>query len=410
MKQKTSLIQAAALALLASAGVSHAGFVDARGDSTGAANYVPPPAMNAAPVLPFIPPPPPAVAKVVPSIAETSKVAGDIIGKAWRSKLAKSPKGGVSISRAIYLVIPPSVVSKGLEIDNEISTTKKYSWSAGKTRAAVLRDIARDGGLYINVSNAEGVTVQKANPPEPQVQAPAPIALMAPRVREPLTPAPVFGPTTPPSQTAAVTYGPTPNQAFAVRASGTNLPPLAGRPMALDAPAVMPAPPAQFNAQPAIQPAMMRAQPAPLDSPPARDVEYERIGSAAGMPQPTMRSGLASPTPLPTMAPTPIPQSVAALPLPSSGGPLVIAQGQRLMPALRSWLSARGVDLSWEATGNTQGKIRDVMLDSPVRIASQDIPTVLTEVLSPFGFEAQIQQGSPARVIVKNAAMEGYQQ
>lgn len=403
-----------AVALLC-ATVAHAGFLDARGDGTGGAGYVPPPAMNANPVLPFVPPPPPPpVMAPVMTMEATGKVVGELADKAWRAKMGKPRKGGASITQAIYAIVPPSVVAKGLEIDGDIPRSAKFTWRAGRTKADALRDLADKGKLYINVSARDGVTVQKAELP-----APPPVMVQAPpRVREPMEPARVFGPSRPSSQTPAVTYGPTPNQDFTVRSSGTPLPPLAtsGRSVSLDMPqnVVMPAQPMPLDAPasrnvmvapPMMAPAGNAMAAAVLPPPPV----IQQLPPAAQVPAST-RAPMAAPTPLPTLSSPPILSSVSAVPMPVGGSPLVIDRGQRLMPSLRSWLSERGIDLSWEATGNTQGKIRDVMLESPVRIAARDVPSVLTEVLAPFGFEAQIEQGSPVRVVVKNSAMEGYQQ
>lgn len=382
---------------------AQAGFVDARGDKTGAAGYLPPPAMNAAPSLPFVATPLPAVAATPPVMAP-GRVAGDLANKLWKSKLGKPPRQPVDINKTIRALIPTFFIAKGLEIDDEISTDQTYKWNASRSRLDNLREVATIGNLYINVSARDGVSVQRANP-LPRVPA-TPVVVAPPVPREPVTPAPVFGPTTSPRNTPAVTYGPTPNSEFLVRANGTSLPPLSsgGPSPAMAAPAS--AAPSRMVATelPAAAPVMVKG--APLDVAPAMPAIVPQRATPLDV-APQFAQAVVPPNPAPLTMAAPEPSMAQVY---GPGSAFSVAPGQRLMPSLKGWLTARGVELSWEASGSTPGRIRDVVVDSPLRASSTDIPSVLNEVLTPFGFEAQIQQGSPLRVVVKNASLEGYQQ
>ena len=92
-------------------------------------------------------------------------------------------------------------------------------------------------------------------------------------------------------------------------------------------------------------------------------------------------------------------QPVVAIP------PLVIRQGERLMPTLKTWLASQSIDLVWAASATTSGRVRDVVLEDDFQASAADVRTALNEVLEPFGFEAEIAKNSGAvkRVTVRNS-------
>ncbi len=82
---------------------------------------------------------------------------------------------------------------------------------------------------------------------------------------------------------------------------------------------------------------------------------------------------------------------------------LSIRSGERLMPILKQWLSDQNVELVWAANAQTAGRVRDVVFEDDFESSSSDIGVALTEVLSPFGFEAEIStNASMRRVTVRN--------
>jgi hypothetical protein len=95
---------------------------------------------------------------------------------------------------------------------------------------------------------------------------------------------------------------------------------------------------------------------------------------------------------------TPI-ASVASKSIPS----LTIRTGERLMPMLKKWLADQNVELVWAANAQTAGRVRDVVFEDDFESSSADISVALTDVLSPFGFEAEIStNASMRRVTVRN--------
>lgn len=92
--------------------------------------------------------------------------------------------------------------------------------------------------------------------------------------------------------------------------------------------------------------------------------------------------------------------SGSSLPITSN---LVIKQTDRLMPTLKKWLADQNVELVWAANAQTAGRVRDVVFEDDFESSSSDIGVALTEVLSPFGFEAEIStNASMRRVTVRN--------
>lgn len=82
---------------------------------------------------------------------------------------------------------------------------------------------------------------------------------------------------------------------------------------------------------------------------------------------------------------------------------LAIRSGERLMPMLKKWLADQNVELVWAANAQTAGRVRDVVFEDDFESSSADISVALTEVLSPFGFEAEIStNASMRRVTVRN--------
>ncbi len=98
-------------------------------------------------------------------------------------------------------------------------------------------------------------------------------------------------------------------------------------------------------------------------------------------------------------------QPVAAIPAAPVIPPLVIRQGERLMPTLKTWLASQSIELVWAASATTSGRVRDVVLEDDFQASAADVQTALNEVLEPFGFEAEIAKNSGAvkRVTVRNS-------
>lgn len=98
-------------------------------------------------------------------------------------------------------------------------------------------------------------------------------------------------------------------------------------------------------------------------------------------------------------------QPVAAIPPAPVIPPLVIRQGDRLMPTLKNWLASQSIELVWAASATTSGRVRDVVLEDDFQASAADVQTALNEVLEPFGFEAEIAKNSGAvkRVTVRNS-------
>jgi hypothetical protein len=99
---------------------------------------------------------------------------------------------------------------------------------------------------------------------------------------------------------------------------------------------------------------------------------------------------------------TPPPADVVTVSFPP---PLVIRQGDRLMPTLKTWLASQSIELVWAASATTSGRVRDVVLEDDFQASAADVQTALNEVLEPFGFEAEIAKNSGAvkRVTVRNS-------
>lgn len=96
---------------------------------------------------------------------------------------------------------------------------------------------------------------------------------------------------------------------------------------------------------------------------------------------------------------------VTAVPAAPVIHPLVIRQGDRLMPTLKTWLTSQSIELVWAASATSSGRIRDVVLEDDFQASAADIQTALNEILEPFGFEAEIAKNSGAvkRVTVRNS-------
>ncbi len=96
---------------------------------------------------------------------------------------------------------------------------------------------------------------------------------------------------------------------------------------------------------------------------------------------------------------------VAAIPAAPVIPPLVIRQGDRVMPTLKTWLASQSIELVWAASATTSGRVRDVVLEDDFQASAADVQTALNEVLEPFGFEAEIAKNSGAvkRVTVRNS-------
>lgn len=97
--------------------------------------------------------------------------------------------------------------------------------------------------------------------------------------------------------------------------------------------------------------------------------------------------------------------ATSTAPLTPTAQPLWIREGERLRPALKTWLNAQSIELVWAASATTSGRVRDVILEDEFRASSLDVREALTEILSPFGFEAELAKnsGSLQRVTVRNS-------
>lgn len=107
----------------------------------------------------------------------------------------------------------------------------------------------------------------------------------------------------------------------------------------------------------------------------------------------------------PTISSVVVNQPVVAFPPAPVISPLVIRQGDRLMPTLKNWLASQSIELVWAASATTSGRVRDVVLEDDFQASAADVQTALNEVLEPFGFEAEIAKNSGAvkRVTVRNS-------
>jgi hypothetical protein len=132
----------------------------------------------------------------------------------------------------------------------------------------------------------------------------------------------------------------------------------------------------------------------------AQDIE---LGEPISIEQPKTFSSEVS-APVPTLAQSVLPIETGSTPTPpKSIGSLAIQSGERLMPTLKKWLADQNVELVWAANASTAGRVRDVVFDDDFESSSADIAVALTEVLSPFGFEAEISANSSLRrVTVRN--------
>lgn len=132
----------------------------------------------------------------------------------------------------------------------------------------------------------------------------------------------------------------------------------------------------------------------------AQDIE---LGEPVSIEQPKALSSVVNATPATLISPAPSSEppisSVAAKSIPS----LAIRSGERLMPTLKKWLIDQNVELVWAANAQTAGRVRDVVFEDDFESSAADISVALTEVLSPFGFEAEIStNASMRRVTVRN--------
>jgi len=151
----------------------------------------------------------------------------------------------------------------------------------------------------------------------------------------------------------------------------------------------------------------------------------QEVHAALETSPPLERKETASPLPMQAATTTPT-RSASASPAPDSNpGPVVnvvvppktsppalaappalsIRQGERLMPSLKLWLANQSIELVWAAPASTPGRVRDVVMDDDFQASSQDLRAVLSEVLEPFGFEAEIatNTGALQRITVRNA-------
>lgn len=104
----------------------------------------------------------------------------------------------------------------------------------------------------------------------------------------------------------------------------------------------------------------------------------------------------------PTRSVPPI-ETAAAPVTPKPFGNLTIRNGERLMPMLKKWLADQNVELVWAANAQIAGRVRDVVFEDHFESSVADINVALTELLSPFGFEAEIStNASMRRVTVRN--------
>lgn len=88
---------------------------------------------------------------------------------------------------------------------------------------------------------------------------------------------------------------------------------------------------------------------------------------------------------------------------------LSLRPGMRLSHSIRDWLSERAIPLSWQAQGSANGLVRDFEIESAWSSSTNGLEQSLTEVLGPFGLEANLvrkegfPEGGADKVIVRNA-------
>jgi len=87
-------------------------------------------------------------------------------------------------------------------------------------------------------------------------------------------------------------------------------------------------------------------------------------------------------------------------------GYLSLTPGHRLSNQLSEWLNQQGYTLNWEASGSTPGRIRDVIIDNQWSATSEGIHEVLTKVLAPFGFVANVIESQKVIVVRNHSSIQ----
>lgn len=132
----------------------------------------------------------------------------------------------------------------------------------------------------------------------------------------------------------------------------------------------------------------------------AQDIE---LGEPVSIEQPKAFSSVVNTAPETLISPAHSTEPPIYSVAPKSTPSLAIRSGERLMPMLKKWLADQNVELVWAANASTAGRVRDVVFEDDFESSSADITVALTEVLSPFGFEAEISANSSLRrVTVRN--------
>lgn len=79
-------------------------------------------------------------------------------------------------------------------------------------------------------------------------------------------------------------------------------------------------------------------------------------------------------------------------------------RGERLSGRLREWLAQQSVELTWDASASTPGRVRDIEFLEDFYVEGASLRTVLAQVLPPYGFDADvIDTAGRRRVVVRNA-------
>lgn len=132
----------------------------------------------------------------------------------------------------------------------------------------------------------------------------------------------------------------------------------------------------------------------------AQDIE---LGEPVFIEQPKALSSVVNTAPATQISPATSTEPPIYSVAPKSTPSLAIRSGERLMSMLKKWLADQNIELVWAANAQTAGRIRDVVFEDDFESSAADINVALTEVLSPFGFEAEIStSASMRRVTVRN--------
>ena len=117
-----------------------------------------------------------------------------------------------------------------------------------------------------------------------------------------------------------------------------------------------------------------------------------------------LMAGTAALAQTPDAAPAAPPAPTLDAPVASASPAFEARRGERLSARLREWLAAQSVELTWDASASTPGRVRDIEFLEDLYVDGASLRGVLTQVLPPYGFDADvIDTAGRRRVVVRNA-------